>query len=131
MKSLNCLVYICCMLVSMPLYALRCGQYLVEPGDYKEDVLESCGDPDSVHTHYERRSNGNRAAISQYNLNGQIMIFPNDSFNYGQFHYQDVEVLVEEWVYDFGSSRLRKLLRFENGKLIDIISLSRRRYRRY
>lgn len=130
MKRLKCLVYISCMLASMPLYALRCGPYLVEPGDYKEDVLELCGDPDSIQTHYERRAVENRAAISQFNSNGQ-RLFLNNSFNFGQSYYRDVEVLVEEWVYNFGSSRLRKLLRFENGKLVDIISLGKRRYRRY
>ena len=129
MKRLQCMVYISCMLVSTPLFALRCGHYLVEPGDYKEDVLESCGDPDSVQTHYERRANVNHADISQYNFNRQRRL-PNSSINFGQSQYRDVEIRVEEWVYNFGSSRLRKLLRFENGRLVEIISLGKGRYRR-
>lgn len=129
MKRLQCLVYVGCMLVSEPLFALRCGHFLVEPGDYKEDVLESCGDPDSVQVHYEKRAVINHADISKYNFHPQRRL-PNNSINIGQSQYRDVEILVEEWVYNFGSSRLRKLLRFENGRLVEIISLGKGRYRR-
>lgn len=79
-------------------------------------------------SHYERRGNENRADARQYNFNGPQR-FPNNAFNYGQKHYQEVEVLVEEWIYNFGSARLRKLLRFENGRLKDIESLGRNRRR--
>ena len=30
---------------------------------------------------------------------------------------REVEVVVDEWFYDFGRSRLRRVLRFENGRL--------------
>ena len=29
-------------------------------------------------------------------------------------------VQVDEWLYDLGSNRFRRLLRFENGRLVDI-----------
>jgi hypothetical protein len=37
------------------------------------------------------------------------------------------EIQIEEWVYNFGSSRLKQYLRFENGELKEIKSLGRGR----
>ena len=126
MNRLRLFVLSVCLLFSGQLFALRCGHLLVEPGDYREDVYDKCGEPDTIQSHYERRANLNRAdnSIFNNNMNNQV---PNNRFNYGQAYYQEVEVLVEEWRYDFGSSRLRKLLRFENGKLKEIVDLGRRR----
>lgn len=129
MTKQNCFVFMLCLFFSAPLFALRCGHSLIQPGDYKSDVLEWCGDPDSIESHYEKRAMANQGNVTQYSFNRQRR-FPNNSFNYGQSNYQDVEVLVEEWIYNFGSARLRKLLRFENGKLKDIESLGKGRYRR-
>ncbi|MBK8816465.1 MAG: DUF2845 domain-containing protein [Methylococcaceae bacterium] len=112
-------------------YALRCGHYLVGPGDYKDDVLEKCGPPDSAQSHYETRGRGNRAQINQFNFNQNHINqfnfnqYPNLSYEQGNYH--EVEVLVEEWKYDFTRGRLRKLLRFENGELKEIIDLGKYR----
>ena len=128
MIRLNWFVFAVLLVCSNPLFALRCGHSLVEPGDRKSYVYEICGEPDYVDSHYERRGSQNYAEIRQNNFNHHRR-FSNNALNYGQSHYQDVEVLVEEWVYDFGSSRLRKLLRFENGRLIEVESLGKRRRR--
>lgn len=129
MNRLNCFVFLFCLLFSGTTFALRCGHSLVQPGDYKEEVIDKCGEPDSVESHYERRGNVNRADVTQFNFNGQRR-FPSNSFNYGQSNYAEIEVLVEEWIYDFGSLRLRKLLRFENGRLKEIENRGKGRYRR-
>jgi hypothetical protein len=100
----------------------------IQPGDRKSYVYETCGEPDYVDSHYERRGSQNYADVRQNNFSHNRR-YHNNSFNYGKSHYQDVEVLVEEWVYDFGSSRLRKLLRFENGRLIEVENLGKRRRR--
>lgn len=106
-------------------FALRCGHSLVQEGDYKADVLDKCGEPDSVDSHYERRGSANHANAGIYDYNNRR--HQGNSFNYGQQNYQEVEVLVEEWIYDFGRARLRKLLRFENGKLKEVESLGKGR----
>jgi hypothetical protein len=116
------------MMFSAPLFALRCGHSLVQPGDHKSYVYEVCGEPDYVDSHYESRGSESYADVRQ-NTFSQNRRFPNNSFNFGQSHYRDVEVLVEEWIYDFGSAKLRKLLRFENGKLIEVENLGKRRRR--
>jgi Protein of unknown function (DUF2845) len=128
MNRLIWIVFAASLVFSTPLYALRCGHSLVQPGDRKSYVYEICGEPDYVDAHYERRGNQSYADVRQNNY-GYNRRFPNNSFGYGQSHYQDIEVLVEEWVYDFGSTRLRKLLRFENGRLIEVESLGRKRRR--
>lgn len=111
---------------SSPLLALRCGRSLVDLGDYKYDVVERCGDPDFVDSHYEKRGQVNRADISRYNFNNQ-RYFPDSSVNFGQNNYGEIEILVEEWFYDFGNERFRKILRFENGRLVNIKNAGKRR----
>jgi Protein of unknown function (DUF2845) len=128
MIRLNYIALTICLLFSSPLFALRCGHSLVQPGDRKSYVYEVCGEPDYVDSHYESRGSQNYADIRQNNF-GQNRQFPTNSFKYGQSHYQNIEVLVEEWVYDFGSAKLRKLLRFENGRLIEVENLGRKRRR--
>lgn len=129
MKRLNWSIFLLFFLFSGPLFALRCGHSLVQPGDYKADVVDKCGDPDSVESHYERRGIVNHADATQFNFSGQRRN-PDNAFNYGQSNYAEIEVLVEEWTYDFGSVRLRKILRFENGRLTHIENLGRGRYRK-
>jgi Protein of unknown function (DUF2845) len=129
MKKSSWFIFITIMLITQPVLALRCGHELVSIGDYKADVIEKCGEPDNVESHYERRGYSNNAEVTNYGLFNNKG-FPSNRFNYGQQHYRDVEVEIEEWVYDFGNSRLRKVLRFENGKLKEIVSSGKRR-RRY
>jgi hypothetical protein len=126
MKRLNQLIFLLCFLFSTPLFALRCGHSLVDLGDYRANVYDKCGEADSIESHFERRSSANQANIIQFNSNGGRQI-PNNALNYGQSYYADTEILVEEWIYDFGRERLRKLLRFENGRLIQIIDIGKHR----
>jgi hypothetical protein len=126
MERLNWFVFGICLLFSTPLFALRCGHSLVQIGDYKDYVSDICGDPNSVESHYEKRGNVNRADISRYNFNNRQQ-FPDNAINFGQSNYAEIEVLVENWYYDFGNSRLRKVLRFENGRLEEIIGTGKRR----
>ncbi|CAG7856606.1 hypothetical protein MCAMS1_01160 [biofilm metagenome] len=126
MKISTLILSITLILYSHFALALRCGHELVSEGDYKDDVIEKCGEPDYVDSHYERRGYSNNAEISNYGLFNNRG-FPSNRFNYGQQNYRDVEILVEEWTFNFGRSRLKKVLRFENGRLTDIFSGSRRR----
>lgn len=87
------------------LAALRCGNKLVDIGDYKADVLRICGPPATQ----ERR----------YGVKGQ------ESRDFGNTLEQNRydQVIIDEWVYNFGSRRLQQLLLFENGVLIEIRDL--------
>ena len=124
MRSINLIILIACFLNANIAFALRCGHSLVDLGDYKEDVYEKCGDPESIETHIERRGVRNYASGSRY-FSNPIQTFPSGAVNLGQEQYAEIEITVEEWIYDFGRSRFKQFLRFENGKLKEIKNLGR------
>jgi hypothetical protein len=122
MKPSEFILLFLMLFISAPSFALRCGHDLVDLGDNQEDVIDKCGEPESIDTHIERRRTGNYANIGHYG-NGQRR--PRTSFGYGQNNFVEVDVVVEEWIYDFGRRRLQQYLRFENGKLKEIKALGR------
>lgn len=126
MKQICWLTCILLLSFSQTSFALRCGHDLVVIGDYKEDVYDICGEPESVHSHTEIRG-GQSYAGGNRNFGNSFKYYPDSSFNYGQNNFRQVEVIVEEWVYDFGRSRLRQYLRFENGQLVEIKTIGRGR----
>lgn len=84
---------------------LRCGNRLVSVGDGKDKVRAICGEPTSVSF---VGSIGRRA-------------FPNfDPYDYSYFGPAWVELPVELWTYNFGSSRLLRKLRFVGDELVEI-----------
>jgi hypothetical protein len=82
--------------------AMRCGTRLVRIGDHKLDVLEKCGEPDSV----ERRMG----------IRGSRLRHPRGVLEIEQFE----QVEIEEWIYNFGPRKFKQLLEFENGELKEI-----------
>lgn len=88
-------------------YAMRCGNRLVEPGDYKDVVIARCGEPDSVETHTK--------------IVSRTIHLPGRTVDLQQYE----EIQVDEWVYNLGRLRLRQYLRFENGRLKEVKSLGR------
>jgi hypothetical protein len=112
------------LMISQSAFALRCGPYVINEGMYKGEVYGKCGPATSVESHIETRGTGNIIQNQQF-FGGQGNTFPNSGFGYGQNYTTQVGVVVEEWIYNFGSSRLQQYLRFENGKLIEIRNLSR------
>jgi Protein of unknown function (DUF2845) len=124
-----CYITLLLALVSHAAFALRCDDLVVEPGLAKVDVYDLCGEPDAVESHYERRGFINHAEFGQYGGYNNPNAYAGGQFNYGQQNFGSVDIFVEEWVYDFGRSRLRQLLRFENGRLITITDLGRGRRR--
>jgi hypothetical protein len=125
MKGVSGIVFALCLLFSNASFALRCAHQVIEPGYTKEDVYDICGDPDSVDSHWERRVLQSQTNGTWYGFNGGQ--FPRNALNSGQSYVREVDVLVDEWVYDFGHSRLRQYLRFENGRLVEIRDLGRGR----
>lgn len=81
---------------------MRCGQRIVTEGDSTYDVRMRCGEPVMANRRTEYRS-------QRIWLNGR-------SFE------QTVEVVVEEWTYDFGPHKFVQYLTFEQGKLITVVA---------
>lgn len=118
MKQPTLLLLLLSLLFSRPVFALRCGNLLVELGNYKQMVMNKCGEPESIDSHIERRAVSNSEGLSQYYGNNA-----SSGINYGQQQYLEIDVVVDEWLYNFGRNRFQQLLRFENGKLIEIREL--------
>ena len=95
------------MLGAVEAQALRCGNRLVDIGARTTHVLERCGEPVSVDRWTETRT-----LHEYYRL-----------YNRNYEWREPVVIVIEEWLYDFGSTRFQRLLRFENGVLKKIESL--------
>lgn len=90
-----------CLLVSAPAaWAFRCGARAVDVGDYDFQVRARCGDPYWI---------SDTSTLWVYDAYGPVV--------------QRSERIVEEWYYNFGSSRLVQRLVFVDGRLDTIESL--------
>jgi len=96
-----------------PAYALRCGTSLVLEGQSKYEVLQRCGQPSYTDEHMEYRRV----------LPNAFPPAPVDSENFGYGFPAVREVRIEEWIYNFGPTRLMQSLVFENGRLMRIRNL--------
>jgi len=100
--------------VSVSLADLRCGTKLVHKGDSKAEVIQKCGEPDFVETWEEERIQRDYYHVSTF------------SNRLGEYYWYREPFLVkeliriEEWTYNFGSTRFIRFLRFENGLLRDL-----------
>ncbi len=87
--------------------SFRCGTKLMTDGDSADKVEALCGPPTSI----QRR---------------QILQSPVYYNNGRRYHgsYGVSEVTVEYWTYNLGPSKLMRRLRFEDGLLVDVETLS-------
>lgn len=90
--------------------SFSCGSRIVSIGDRKQEVLRKCGDPSHVEYRGEvrtRRDVGPRIQGTQIGLSRRPL-------------FVEELVTVEEWEYNFGSTRFIRYLQFENGRLTSI-----------
>ena len=83
--------------------SMRCGSKLMTDGDPSDKVLAYCGEPASI----ERRE-----------------ILRGYGYHHGIPVHSAYEVAVELWTYNFGPHKLMYRLRFEDGLLVDVDTLS-------
>jgi hypothetical protein len=84
---------------------MRCGSRLISDGDAIEQVLESCGEPATrTRTWIQRQP--------RFELGGREIPFEGRE-----------DVPVDVWIYDFGSSRLQRRVRFVAGRVQSIQTL--------
>lgn len=83
--------------------SMRCGSKLMTDGDPAGKVIAYCGEPASI----ERRE-----------------ILRSYGYHRGMTVHSTYEVSVEIWTYNFGSHKLMYRLRFEDGLLVDVDTLS-------
>lgn len=107
-------------------YAFRCGNKLVSEGDTRYEVKSICGEPSDVitRTGYVTRSGAVATACPE----SQIRVAQaNNPTSYmcvsGAEQRVAFEVQIEEWLFDFGHTRLMRRVTFENGIVVKIESL--------
>lgn len=98
-----------------PAFAFRCGNRIVSEGDHYSKVLKICGEPAGVQERVIYREGLTRPRFRVEGPNG--IRHDQEVLQYNRSY---VEVLVEEWTYNFGPSRLMQLVRFENGFVTDV-----------
>lgn len=108
-----CALFTVCSLV-LPTVALadgmRCGTKLVSDGDTLYDVHTRCGDPKFKTRRMEQRTIRDWVSTPCVNSGSQC----------GRMVERTVEVQVDEWTYDFGSTQFVRYVTFENGRLLRV-----------
>mgnify|MGYP000141508575 CR=1 FL=1 len=105
-----------------PASALRCSGKVIDRGMPQAEVLESCGEPTWVDERQEER-------FSRNCRDPYFWTYPDDDGRYEEHYYIyrgkrytgcKKIVIIEEWFYNFGTSRLTQTLIFENSRLVHI-----------
>jgi hypothetical protein len=113
------------LLLAEPALALRCKGKLVREGDPRAKVLKFCGEPASVQQRTIYRGGFPRQTFEQRVGLGVGDTEVGESQEELLIHNRSVvEVLVEEWTYNFGPHRLMRVVRFENGLVAEVTRLS-------
>ncbi len=103
------------MLVADDAHALRCGTKLVRDGMHEAQVIAICGEPTT------------RRDIGRTLRGPDIRTYPTDPrYPTDRYYYPipyPTEVVVTEYVYNFGPRRLMRRLIFEGGVLVSIESI--------
>jgi hypothetical protein len=82
--------------------AMRCGSRLISPGDPAAKLRQYCGEPESVSSRLEQRG----------------------VFVHGRYFPGFVEeVVVEDWIYNFGPNKLMRQVRVVDGIVREIALL--------
>ncbi len=99
------------LLASADASALRCGNKIVRDGMHEAQVVAICGEPTT------RRDIGRTLRGQQVRPLPGGARYPTDRFIYPGI---PTEVVVSEYIYNFGPRRLMRRLIFEGGVLIEI-----------
>ena len=91
---------------------VRCGRKLAVEGDSLYDVRSRCGEPDNQIHRVELRTT---SAWVQGSCDGK------DQTQCGRMVEHTVEVVIDEWTYDFGPTQFIQYLVFEQGRLVRVV----------
>ncbi|MEO8464582.1 MAG: DUF2845 domain-containing protein [Gammaproteobacteria bacterium] len=93
------------LLAALPAYAFRCGTRVITAGDPADKVLHFCGTPISVQT---RRAE--RPYVDQFGRSSLSRTLIE-------------EVVIEEWTYNLGPQQFMRVVRIENGRVVEVTPL--------
>jgi hypothetical protein len=100
------------LLVADPALAFRCGTKIVRDGMHEQQVLAACGEPTSV----RHLGHTVRAYDYRFRLRNPGHIYYRTP---GVGHFA-TEVIVTEFIYNFGPRKLMRRLIFEGRVLVEI-----------
>jgi hypothetical protein len=92
--------------------SLACNSRIVSSGDSRYEVRTVCGEPDDAFQRVEYRTLRGRVAGPCTREDGKLRC--------GQSREEVIEVVIDEWVYDFGRNRFIEYLTFEQGRLLSV-----------
>lgn len=105
------------LLLTEPAAAFRCGTKLVVDGMHEQQVIAACGEPTT------RRHLGYTVRSFSFDSRHVYPGWTRSRFpGYGTI---SEEVIVTEFVYNFGPRKFMRRLRFEGGVLVDIEAIGR------
>lgn len=88
----------------------RCpGGRLVSTGDHMYEVRQKCGDPDAVVQRIEKR---------KIKVKIRHRLSPTEQEELTE--EREIEVVVDEWTYDFGSERFIRHVAFEDARVVGV-----------
>lgn len=92
----------------------RCGTgRLVDRGDHMYEVRDKCGDPDAITQRVEKRTVKHKVRRWLGEFSEEVT------------EEREVEVLLDEWVYDLGDRRFVRYVAFENDRVYDVVTGNR------
>lgn len=94
--------------------SIRCGGELASTGASLYEVRMSCGEPDAATHRVEQRTVVQRIPGPCVTQQGHTVC--------GSSVATVVEVVIDEWIYDFGSTQFIQFVNFENGQLTTVRS---------
>lgn len=104
---------------------IRCSGRVISKGDHMDKVTTFCGEPTHVEQRIEERVTRNCSRHWFERYGGEYPGAPEGEFRV----YRDgprsgtwcrEEIVISEWFYNFGSSRLTQTLIFEDSRLVDV-----------
>ncbi len=101
------------MLLATPAQAFRCGNKMVREDMHEQQVLVACGEPTTV------RYLGT-AVRNVYVPPRRIWTHGVSREIYSRYGYFTEEVVITEYVYNFGPRKFMRRLLFEGGVLVSI-----------
>lgn len=112
-RSICVSVAVLLMLLATPAQAFRCGNKLVREDMHEQQVLVACGEPTTV------RYLG--TAVRNVHIpTRRTLVHGVSSERYGRYGYYTEEVVITEYVYNFGPRKFMRRLLFEGGVLVSI-----------
>jgi hypothetical protein len=94
---------------------MRCGTQLVSDGDPMYEVRNLCGAPDQASQRTERRFVSRVVQGVCYDNHGR-------QYTCTTVVQEAIEVVLDEWFYDFGRAVLVRTVVFEGGRLVKVVT---------